>query len=101
MCLDNGLVVKEFCDLGQVTYPSRSISLCIQRRMDWVVSYFTGSKMYGLWVVAVVFHILISLNLECIHNNYNQFCPTIIIGRVIFLAAFIIYGRLEPMKFIK
>lgn len=66
-------------------------------RMDWVVSYFTDSKMYGLWVV-VVFHILISLNLECIHNNYNQCCLTIIIGRVIFFAAFTIYGRLEPMK---
>lgn len=70
-------------------------------RMDWVVSYFTDSKMYGLWVVAVIFHILISLNLECIYNNYNQFCLTIITGIVIFLPAFTIYGRLEPMKSIK
>lgn len=94
-------MVKEFCDLGQVTYLSRPISLCIQRRLDWVVSHFTDSKMYGWWVVAIVFHILISLNLECIYNNYNKFCLTIIIGRVIFLAAFTIYGRLEPMKLIK
>lgn len=69
-------------------------------RMDWVVSYFTDCKVHGLWVVVFFFfHILISLNLERIYNNYNQCCITIIIGRVFFFfAALIIYSRLEQVK---
>ena len=58
-------VVREFCDLRSFT----SLDLfpyVYNRRLGWVVSYFTDSKMYGLWVVPVVFHTLISLNLECI-----------------------------------